>query len=287
MELVADYRCDTGEGPLYDPARDAVFWTDIPKGRLFRLDCATRQHRQIYASEPVGGFTLEDDGALILFRVKDVARFDPETAELRVLAPFKEEGIPRFNDTSAGPGPSRVIYAGTMGEKNVMGGLFRVTREAGAVKFARVQTGTGCANGMGWSPDLRLMYWTCSSRNRIFVYDYDAATGEMRNERVFHQANHATDGTCDGLAVDSAGNVYSARWGGSAIHKFSPQGELVAKIPVPTANVTSLCFGGKDLRDVYVSTAAAGKETPGAGGLYFFRNDVPGQLEYRSRLAVG
>jgi D-xylonolactonase len=177
-----------------------------------------------------------------------------------------------------------------MGEKNVMGGLFRVEAGAGQGGGLRVRNlfkGTGCANGMGWSPDLKRMYWTCSSRNLIYVYDYDAVSGEMRNEQLFHQADRTTAGTCDGLAVDSEGNVYSARWGGSAIYKFDASGKLVGRIEVPTLNVTSLCFGGKDLRDVYVSTAAAGKDEPGAGGLYHFRSEVPGQYEFRSRLAVG
>ncbi len=212
MTPVADYKCLCGEGPLYDARRDCVFWSDIDAGRLFRIDRATLQHRQIYASEPVGGFTLQDDGSLILFRVKDIARLDPESGQVTKLRDFVEDDIPRFNDTSAGPPPARKIYAGTMGKTGESGGLFEISPDGVMRNLFR---GTGCANGMGWTPDLRTMYWTCSTRNVIFAYDFDAATGAMGGEGVFHQArDRKTEGTCDGMAVDSLGNVYSARWGG-------------------------------------------------------------------------
>lgn len=281
-ELVAQYHCLCGEGPLYDSTRDCVFWTDIDSGRLFRFDCATGQHRQIYQGEMVGGFTLQADGQLVLFRVRDIVKFDPETGVLRKVRDFVDAGSSRFNDTSAGPGGE--CFAGTIGSTNESGGLFLLMPKG---EFKELFRGTGCANGMGWSPDRRTMYWTCSTRNVIFAYDFDAATGKMNGEREFHcVTDRATFGTCDGLTVDAEGTVYSARWDGRAIYLLAPDGTAKGKIDMPVPKVTSMCFGGKGLTDLYITTASRNDGAAGAGGLYRLAMGVRGQEEFRSRVGA-
>jgi sugar lactone lactonase YvrE len=138
---------------------------------------------------------------------------------------------------------------------------------------------------MGWSPDRKTMYWTCSSRNTIFAYDFDPASGTMSRERIFHHVDdRKTFGTCDGLTVDQHGTVYSARWDGKAIYTFKPDGTAAGKIELPVPKVTSMCFGGKGLTDLYITTAGRNDGTAGAGGLYRIRLGVKGQLDFRSSL---
>lgn len=279
-EIVAQYRCVCGEGPLYDPRRDTVFWTDIDTGRLFRIDCASGEHRQIYTGDPVGGFTLQTDGKLLLFRVRDIVLFDPDTGELRKRLDFADEGSVRFNDTSAGPDGS--CYAGTIGRNATSGGLFRLTPDG---RLSLLFRGTGCANGMGWSPDRRTMYWTCSTRNTIFAYDFDPAAGTLSNERVFHHvSDRKTFGTCDGLTVDAAGIVYSARWDGHGIYTFAPDGSALDFIRLPVPKVTSMCFGGRDLSDLYITSAGRNDDVQLAGALFRIRTRRTGQREFESRL---
>lgn len=278
-QLVAQYRCETGEGPLYDDRRNCVFWTDIPRGRMFRIDCETLRHRQIYTGEPVGGFTLQDDGQLLLFRVRDIALLDPDTEVSRSLLPFEDEGSPRFNDTSAAPGGE--CFAGTMGVTSESGGLFRLDLQGRMTPLFR---GTGCSNGMGWTPDRKTMYWTNTTKGTVEAFDYNATTATMGNRRLFLKAL-PDEGHPDGLAVDSAGTVYSARWGGGGIWRYDPSGAYVDRIAIPAWNVTSMCFAGPDLRDLYVSSAIGG-DAPEGGGLFRIRVDVPGQPEFRSRVTV-
>lgn len=282
--VVADVRCLCGEGPLYDARRDCLFWTDIDAARLFRYDPATRSHRVVYAGDPktqqVGGFTLQPDGSLLLFRMTDIARFDPDSGSVSVLTTFNDPGVPRFNDTSAGPDGS--CYAGTMGRTDTSGGLFRLAPGGTLNELFR---GTGCANGMGWSPDRRTMYWTCSTRNTIFAYDYDPASGTMGRERVFLKVtDRAADGTADGLTVDSQGNIYSARWGGHGVYVYRPDGTFLTKLSLPVPMVTSLTFAGPDLCDLYFTTASRGTDLPAAGSLFHCRSSIPGQSEFTSRI---
>lgn len=284
--VVADVRCLCGEGPLYDARRDCLFWTDIDSARLYRCDPAARSHRVVYSGDPatekVGGFTLQPDGSLLLFRMTDIARFDPDSGKVAVIKSFIDPGVPRFNDTSAGPDGS--CYAGTMGRTNTSGGLFRLAPDGTLTELFR---GTGCANGMGWTPDRRTMYWTCSTRNKIFAYDYDPASGAMRNERIFLEVtDRAKEGTADGLTVDSLGNIYSARWGGHGVYIYRPDGTFLAKLELPVPLITSLTFAGSDLRDLYFTTASHGVSHPAAGSLFHCRSSVPGQPEFTSRIAL-
>ncbi|MFN4244007.1 MAG: SMP-30/gluconolactonase/LRE family protein [Tepidisphaerales bacterium] len=280
---VAQYHCTCGEGPLYDPARNCVFWTDIDTGRLFRIDCDTHAHRQIYTGDPVGGFTLQTDGRLLLFRVRDIALLDPDSGSVQKVMDFHDDGSVRFNDTSAGP--DGACYAGTIGKTATSGGLFKLTPDR---QLSLLFRGTGCANGMGWSPDRRTMYWTCSTRNTIFAYDFDPDAGTLANERVFHQVHdRKAFGTCDGLTVAADGTVFSARWDGHGIYTYAPDGTPLQFIRLPVAKVTSMCFAGRDLRDLYITTAGRNESPDGlAGALFRVRVPQTGQLDFRSRIAV-
>ena len=146
--------------------------------------------------------------------------------------------------------------------------------------------GTGVANGMGFSPDERVFYWTCSSTKRIFRFDYDAPGGNLCNRRLFYAAA-PEEGTPDGLTVDVAGHVWSARNKGFAIIRHAPDGSIVEKIPFPVAKVTSLCFGGPKLDTLFVTTGGAAPDGDTADGtLYSLRVPATGRLEHLSRVLL-
>src|ERR1700730_10537843 len=97
-EVIADYQCKTGEGPLWHPLEKRVYWTDIPNGKLFRYDPATGQHERCYAGDPVGGFTIQSDGSLLLFGERgSVSLWRGGAPEVMIgELPGEREG--RFND---------------------------------------------------------------------------------------------------------------------------------------------------------------------------------------------
>lgn len=279
MRIVAQYNCQCGEGPLYDPTRNVVFWTDIDTGRLFQIDCTSHVHKQIYQGDPVGGFTLQEDGELLLFRVRDISLLNPETGELRKVRDFHDEGSTRFNDVSATPNGD--VLAGTMGKTGTSGGLFLLRKD---LSLTLLHRGTGCSNGMAFTPDLRTLYWTNTTTATIFAYDFDPETTAISNQRKFLSADPDSEGHPDGLAIDREGNLYSARWGGHSVYKLRPDGSLIERYEFPCANVTSLCFGGPKLLEMFVTTASRGDSDPKAGGLYLMRSEIAGNEEFRSRI---
>jgi len=285
IELVADYSCATGEGPLWHPDEGAVYWTDIPAGRLFRLEAAAGRHALIYQDRPVGGFTLQADGSLLLFRDRGNVVVWRDGAVIRtVIAEVPELSGTRFNDVCADP--EGRVFCGSMKGPAVNGRLYRLDPDG---SLHRLLDDQGTPNGMGFSPDLRRFYYNDSGVARTWVFDYDRATGALTNQRLFRDAAAAGDpGKPDGLAVDAAGNVWTARWDGGALLRFDPAGRLLARIEMPARKTSALCFAGAGLADLYVTTAGGGKrdvEGPAAGALFRVRGGgAQGLPRFRSRI---
>jgi len=110
----------------------------------------------------------------------------------------------------------------------------------------------------GRSPDNTIMYYTDSAIYTIWKYDFDAETGNISNRRIFATIDHfehQTKAEPDGLAVDVQGYVWSALWGACKVVRFSPTGEAVAEILLPALRVSCPAFGGKDMDELFITTA--------------------------------
>ncbi|MDB6124762.1 MAG: SMP-30/Gluconolaconase/LRE domain protein [Pedosphaera sp.] len=228
----------------------------------------------------MGGFTLQQNGDLLLFRVNNIAllSLDGKLSQLRTIC---DDSMIRFNDVIAAPDGS--VFAGTIGRSSQSGGLYQIRPNGTCTKLF---SGTGCSNGMGFSPDLRTFYWTCSTTRKIFRFDYDNRFGTIGKRRLFYQATQ-NEGIPDGLTIDSEGCLWSARWGGGCIVRFGKNTEVLETIRFPENNITSLCFGGENLDELFV-TAAGAKEgnSPLVSALFHTRVNVCGMKEFRSRVSV-
>lgn len=268
---LADYACNTGEGPLWHPAENAVYWTDIPAGRIFRYDCATGEHHPIEIGRPVGGFTLQADGALLLFLDKGSVALWRGGALDFVIEEISDERETRFNDVIADP--EGRVFCGTMPTRSRPGRLYRLDTDGA---LTRLLEGIGCSNGMGFTPDRTQMYYTDSGARTIYRFRYDAATGALSNRKVFSLAEEG-GGVPDGMTVDAEGNVWSARWDGGCLVRYAPDGKETGRIPLPARKVSSVVFGGADSATMYVTTAGGHlKATDGAQAGALFALTVPG-----------
>ena len=285
-ELVADYGCATGEGPLWHPMESRVYWADIPRGRLFRFDPYSRRHEMIYEGRVAGGFTIQADGSLLLF-MDDCA-----VAVLRDGKPdFVVDEIPdqrgnRFNDVIADPRGR--VFCGTMPHPDGRPAtLYRMDADG---SLTVVLDDAGLSNGMGFTSDRTSMYHTDSLARTIYKYDYDVETGELSNRRVFVQTPEDAAGSIpDGMTVDASDCVWSARWDGSALYRYAPNGAEIARVDFPVKKVSSATFGGRALTDIYVTTAGGDdkpNEGPGAGALFKLNAGVRGKPEFLSRVGL-
>ena len=282
-ELIADYECVTGEGPLWHPDERRLYWLDIPKGRIFRYDPASGEHEMCYEGDFVGGFTIQSDGALLLFMAKGAVKTWRDGMVETILEEIPEERESRFNDVIADPAGR--VFCGTMPTEERLGRLYRLDTDGSVTKLVE---GIACTNGMGFTPDRKQMYYTDSLVGEIYIFDYDQESGAISDQRVFVRTPEG-EGIPDGMTVDAEGYVWSARWDGGIVARYSPDGAEDMRIEFPAKKVSSVTFGGEDYRDIYITTAGGdnkAEEGPGAGALFRVRLGIRGVPEFRSRVGL-
>ena len=290
-EIVADYRNVVGEGPLWHPEEKLLYWVDIMGGKIFRLDPASGKHELFWEGAVVGGFTFQADGSLLLFLERGAVAVLRDGKLSYVIDEIAAESGNRFNDVIADPAGR--VFCGTMSvdDQAAMAGdastgtLYRLDTDGSITPLFG-----GCAipNGMGFTADRRHMYYTESMDYTIYIFDYDQGTGEITKKRPFVETG-TENGLPDGMTVDAEGHVWSARAGGSALFRYSPEGVEETSILFPAKMVSSAGFGGEDLSDIYVTTIGGDKRAemgPGAGALFRLRPGVKGVPDYYSRVGL-
>ena len=317
VELVADTRCIVGESPVWHPDEACVYWVDIMLGRLFRYDPVCDTYERVYDGLVIGGLTIQDDGALLMFLAQGaIASYHNGGVQIEVGRQPQEIGF-RFNDVLADP--KGRVFCGIMPYDGPITGYWNRPDAALPMRvirrFARLRTralrrcpptgrllrvnqsgssitlldNLGRPNGMGFTPDRTGLYLTDSVKREIHLFDFDVRTGMLSNRRLFDQMPDGK-GTPDGLAVDAEGFVWSALWNGSALIRHTPNGKVDGQIPIPTSKVSSLTFGGKGYSDIYVTTAAGsirGEKGHGAGALFHVNVGIRGLPDLRSALQFG
>ena len=195
--------------------------------------------------------------------------------------------------------PQGRLFAGSLfydpaDDNYPLGHLIRVDTD-GSAKI--VDDGIRLANGLGFSPDLKTLYFVDSVERVIFAYDYNVESGGIRNRREFVRVPRDS-GLPDGLTVDAAGFVWCAHWFGGRVVRYDPDGKIERIIPVPAKQVSSIAFGGPEFTDIFITSAALSDSLtlapmdydPGVGyigGSLFHTNlDIPGRPEYSARISI-
>lgn len=302
IDIVANYACKCGEGPLWHPAQKVLYWADIPTGRLFTFDPAgdggKGASKKVYDDRPVGGFTIQSDGQLLLFRNNgNVVTWHDGEVTGTVVETIEDEQGTRFNDVIADPAGR--VFAGSMpinskGKTGRPGRLYRFEPDG---SYEVVLDDVGLPNGMGFTPGDANMAFTDSTRRLIWLFEYDRNTGKLSNGRKLITVPEG-EGVPDGMCIDAGGHLWSARWDGHGVFQYDANGELVDKIELPTGKISSVTFApditvpgdeaGK-LSVMYLTSAGGDGEHPDkgtAGALFRLRPGQVGQAEYLSRIKV-
>ena len=281
---------ELGEGPCWDPASQTLYWIDAPAGLVYGLNGAEGREgtegagggrgavSSWKAGQPIGAvFPRASDGLVVTSR-DGVLALEPASGAVAMLAPIEADRPGNRMNDGACDRAGR-LYAGTMAadESPGQGALYRVDPD---LSVTRLLTGVGISNGIGWSPDERLLYYSDSLAYQVDVFDYDPQTGAIDGRRRFASVGQG-DVVPDGLSVDAEGGVWIAQWGGGVLCRHRPDGSVDQVVEFPHAHVTSCAFGGPRLDRLYVTTAA-GPADP-AGGLFVLTPGVTGLPSYPFR----
>jgi sugar lactone lactonase YvrE len=270
-EIVFDGRATLGEGPVWDDRQQRLLWLDIPHGRVHRFDPVTGSDDVFNVGKPVGAAGLRAGGGLVLAVEDGFALLDPGWERVEQVAVVEHPGPrARFNDGKCDPAGR--FLAGTMAYDLTSGAgfLYRLDPDRSVTMLLDAVT---ISNGMAWTADGATMYYIDMPTQGVDAFDYDTATGRLGGSRRVIDIPAAA-GAPDGMTIDADGCLWVALYGGSAVHRYTPDGRLDATVSFPATNITCPIFGGPGCDVLYVTSARDGLDDrqlaaqPHAGALF-------------------
>ena len=279
VSCVWQINAELGEGPLWVNHENSLYWVDIRRRQVHRLNI-TSGERQSWtfpvavtslAMRQAGGFVgTSPDGFVVV-------NFETQTVEPIALP---EAHLPnnRFNDGKV-DGNGR-FWAGTMNkqEKEASGTLYRLDPD---LTLHTMDSDYIITNGPAFSVDGRTMYHNDSVRGFVYAFALHE-DGTLGGKRPFQKLTFNINGAPDGMTVDSENCLWLAHYGGARLTRFAPTGEILEEVPLPVPNVTSCTFGGPELDTLYITTASQNmspaelEKYPLAGSLFAYKPGVKG-----------
>ncbi len=278
VDVPFHHRHELAEMPHWDAARQRLCYVDINHGTINELDVTTGERTVITLTAPLGfAMPVAGSGLRVCGEGTDLVAVDASGSELGRLAVEPGRDDNRMNEGK--PDPRGRLWFGTMSKNRHVGqaALYRFD-EGGLTTIRAITTG----NGTDWDVERGRMYHVDSPTQRIDVFDYDVATGEVENPRTW-AAIDPGDGLPDGLTIDSEGCVWLALFQGGAVRRYDADGNVMVDIALPTPFVTCPAFGGDDLSTLFVTSSQhkippeerAGD--PRAGALFTIDSGVAGR----------
>lgn len=279
-ELVLDAKAELGEGPSWDSENQVLYWVDILRGLVHTYDPATSEDVTVRTGRYPSCVVPRRSGGVLVTLQHGFYSLDLRTGRVEPLTEVEKKiKGNRFNDGKCDAAGR--FWAGSMDmrERKATGSLYRLEGD----KATRVISDVSVSNGLGWSPDNATMYYIDSPTRKVSAFDYDAETGDLKRGRTAVEYGPTEPGVPDGMTVDSQGMIWVAHWGGSLVTRWDPTaGRALARVRLAESRVTSCCFGGRHLDQLYVTTARAGlsrgelARQPHAGGLFVSRTNLRG-----------
>jgi len=285
--LLIDSKCELGEGPFWHPARQQLFWFDINEQTLFAATADGEINDSWLFNETVTAAAIVDDHTLVLASENGLVRFDLAVGGMNRIVDI-ESDIPANRSNDCRVHPSGAFWIGTMvkeeGPKE--GSVYHY--RAGAL--TRIIENVAIPNATCFSPDGRIAYWADTPSKKILKCATDPQTGLPIGDWELFADVSDHRGYPDGAVIDSEGYLWNARWGGSCVVRHAPDGSVDRVIEVPVSQVTCPAFGGKDLKTLFITTAAKTlspeqlAQEKVAGGVFAIEVDVPGLPESKIQL---
>ena len=252
-KIILDCSCHLGESPYWHKTSNSFFWVDIDRGILYKYHIATKKTKHWKFNHKLSLVIEGENDNLVLALDLKIASFHLITEELKWLSILNGNNIVhRFNDGKCDI--KGTLWIGTLNKnfKSNSGSLYSIGKE---MKFKKQIDNITVSNGIAWTENNKIMYFIDSPTQQVKAYKYDT----KNNEIIFHKIAIQVPkelGSPDGMAIDKNGNLWIAHYGGHGVFCWDPKkGEIIDKISLPVPNVTSCCFGGKNLDHILITSA--------------------------------
>ena len=243
-------RARLGEGTLWHPNEQLLYWVDIYNHRVHQFNPATGKDRFFDVGEVVGCIAPAGKNRLIMGQRHRIAFLDTISGKVTPILDIENNPDIRFNGGKCDLA-GRFWFNSTSSKGEPQASLYRYDRNGLQV----METGLTVANGLGWSPDNKTFYLTDSPLQTIYAYDFDIESGNICDRRALIDLK-AESFFPDGMTVDKDGCIWSAMWDGWCIIRFDPHGKEMMRVTMPVQRPTCCTFGDKDLGTLYITTAS-------------------------------
>lgn len=253
---LCNHRSMLGEGPVWDAANNTILWVDIMGCAIHQLDRNNNAFHSIATPSMIGSFALCNDGNIVAALQEGFVFINRNTGEISAIGdPEKHLPGNRFNDGKTDPAGR--FWAGSMsltGETGT-GNLYMLD---GNLNIHKKINKVSISNGLCWSQDLRYFYYIDTPTMEVVRYDYDNSNGEISNKTTVISIP-GKEGYPDGMTMDNEGMLWIAHWEGWQVARWNPfTGEKIDAIHLPVSLVTSICFGGENMDEMYITSARVG-----------------------------
>jgi L-arabinonolactonase len=253
IELLIDAKASLGEGPLWDPIGERLYWIDSLAPAIHVCDAGGGARQTWPLPEPIGSMALRERGGAVLALKSGYHFFDFESGEaMKIVEP--DPGKPRLRMNDGKVDRQGRFVAGYMDveEEAPLSSLYRLDPD---LTVSKLDDGIVCSNGPCWSPDGETFYFADSFAKVIYAYDYDTGNGAVSRRRVF-ASFEALRGVPDGATVDAEGFIWSVEVFSGRLIRFAPDGAIDRMVGLPVSSTTSISFGGADLDIAYITSMA-------------------------------
>jgi L-arabinonolactonase len=289
--LIVDCQNLLGECVLYNQRDQRVYWTDVYGQRLYSCDEDGGDVIVRQLPDKLGSFAFDPDGNLLAAFTKGLYRYELRTGRYDRLTRFEmEPGLERtrLNDGRCDRAGRFIVGGCHQGFYNPVSSVISY---GGGAEAQTLLARVALSNGIAFSLDGRRMYFSDSETLEYHWYEYDQQSGELGARHLFTRIP-ADSGFADGSTVDASDNVWNARYYGGIVQQYRADGSEGERVTLPTDCPTSVCFGGRDLDVLFITTARKDlsesklRAQPGAGGLFKVRTGATGVPEtvFRDRL---
>ncbi|MBQ8150188.1 MAG: SMP-30/gluconolactonase/LRE family protein [Clostridia bacterium] len=271
-DILIPHRCRLGEGPVWDGDTDTLYYTDILAGELHSHSLTGGRGPTLQLNQQLGCFALRRQGGFVLGLSAGVYLRSADGRQVEKLPAPDWTAMVRANDGKCDLAGR--FFCGTSDEVEgaAEGGLYVITPEG---RCARLLSGLRCANGLAFAGST--VYFIDSPRRQVERYTFDPETLILTGGEAVIAVDPA-HGLPDGMTMDEEGLLWVAHWGGGFVGRYDPRtGALLERVEVPASQTTSCCFGGSDMRTLFITTASVGREDePHAGKVFAVRLPVAG-----------
>lgn len=272
--------CALGEGPMWHPEREQLFWFDIIGKRLMSRDDSGSLAWQF--DEHVSAAGWIDRDTLLIASESALFRFDLTTGGCEDLVALEaDEPVTRSNDGRADPWGG--FWIGTMGKNTEpgAGAIYRYYKGRLELLYSDITI----SNAICFAPDGSCAYYTDTPTRRIMCQPLKKDGWPTGPAHVFIDLNDEGLNP-DGAVVDADGCLWNAQWGASRVARYAPNGAFLSAIEFPASQISCPAFGGAGQQTLFATSAAEGLDpaSPHDGSTFAKGVDAVGQPEHRITL---